>query len=125
VRPVPIFAVQAALALGSVVCGRRYVTTQRNYSSLYFLNVAKSGTGKEEAKTTIERARRRRRARLLGGSSYSSGNAVFSALLKKPQHLTIIDEFGKYLEAASTARDTSVRRAHAADGSLRPRRTAT
>lgn len=107
VRPVPIFAVQAALALGSVVCARRYMTSQRNYSSLYFLNVAKSGTGKEEAKTTIERILNAANARrLIAGSSYSSGNAVFSALLRKPQHLTIIDEFGKYLEAASATRDS-------------------
>lgn len=107
VRPVPIFAVQAALTLGSVVCARRYMTSQRNYSSLYFLNVAKSGTGKEEAKTTIERILTAANARrLIAGSSYSSGNAVFSALLRKPQHLTIIDEFGKYLEAASSTRDS-------------------
>jgi hypothetical protein len=107
VRPVAIFAVQAALALASVVCGRRYMTSQRNYSSLYFLNVAKSGTGKEEAKTTIERILSAAGSRrLLAGSSYSSGNAVFSALLKKPQHLTILDEFGKYLEAASGERDS-------------------
>lgn len=106
VRPVPIFAVQAALALGSVVCARRYVTSQRNYASCYFLNVAKSGTGKEEAKTTIEACLTAANARrLIAGSSYSSANAVFSALLKKPQHLTIIDEFGKYLEAASNTRD--------------------
>lgn len=106
-RPVPIFAVQAALALGSVVCGRRYVTSQNNYSSLYFLNVAKSGSGKEEAKRTIERVLGAAGAkRLIGGSSFSSGNAVFSALLKKPQHITVIDEFGKYLEAANGGRDT-------------------
>jgi hypothetical protein len=106
VRPVPIFAAQAALALGSVVCARRYVTTQRNYSSLYFLNVAKSGSGKEEAKTTIERilgtAGYRR---LVGPSAYSSGNAVFSALLRKPAHIAIIDEFGKYMEAAAREYD--------------------
>lgn len=107
VRPVPIFAVQAALALGSIVVARRYRTTQRNYSSLYFLNVAKSGTGKEEAKTTIERVLAAAGARrLLGPSSYSSGNAVFSALLKKPAHIAIVDEFGKYLEAASSTRDS-------------------
>lgn len=101
VRPVPIFAVQAALALGSIVCSRRYVTSHRNYSSLYFLNVARSGTGKEEAKTTIEGILKAAGARrLIGPSSYSSKNAVFSALLAKPQHLTILDEFGKYLEAA-------------------------
>jgi len=107
VRPVPIFAVQAALALGSVVCGRRFVTNHRNYASIYLLNVAKSGTGKEEAKTTVETILGAAGMRkLIGGSSYTSGNAVFSALLRKPQHLTIIDEFGKYLEAASGQRDS-------------------
>lgn len=106
VRPVPIFAVQAALALGSVVCARRYVTTQRNYSSLYFLNVAKSGSGKEEAKTTIERVLTAAgHRRLIGPSAYSSGNAVFSALLRKPAHIAIIDEFGKYMEAAAREYD--------------------
>jgi hypothetical protein len=122
VRPVPIFAVQAALALGSSSVRRRYMTSQRNYSELYFLNVAKSGTGKEEAKTTIERILTAAGARrLIAGSSYSSGNAVFSALLKKPQHITIIDEFGKYLEAASgDARQLPRGRADAADGGLRP-----
>lgn len=106
VRPIPIFAVQAALALGSIVCGRRYVTSQQNYSSLYFLNVAKSGTGKEHAKTTIENILLAANAdHLLGSSSYSSGSAVYSALLAKPQHITIVDEFGHYLEAASNQRE--------------------
>lgn len=106
VRPIPLFATQAALALGSVVCARRYVTSHRNYSSLYFLNVAKSGTGKEEAKTTIEAVLTAANARrLLGGSTYSSGNAVYSALLRKPQHLAILDEFGRYMDAAAASRD--------------------
>jgi hypothetical protein len=108
VRPVPIFAVQSALALGSVVCGRRYATAADNYSSLYFLNVGKSGSGKEHGKRTIERILKAAGAdrRLLGPSNYSSGNAVFSALLEKPQHIAIIDEFGHFLESASGERDT-------------------
>lgn len=106
VRPIPAFAVQAALALGSVVCARRYVTDRRNYSSLYFLNVAKSGTGKEEAKTTIEAILTAAGQRkLVGGSTYSSGNAVYSALLRKPQHVAVLDEFGKYMEQAAAGRD--------------------
>jgi hypothetical protein len=107
VRPVPIFAVQAALALGSVVCARRYVTSQRNYASLYFLNVAKSGTGKEEAKTTIERVLSAAGVRrLVGPSTYSSGGAVFSALIRKPAHIAIVDEFGHYMEAAAREFDS-------------------
>lgn len=106
IRPIPAFAVQAALALGSVVAARRYVTTKRNYTSLYFLNVARSGTGKEEAKTTIEAILTEAGHReLIGTGRYMSGSAVYSALLERPQHLAIIDEFGRYMEAASGGRD--------------------
>ena len=106
VLPIPIFAVQAALAIGSVVCGRRYRTDQMNFSSLYFMNVAKSGTGKEHAKRTIENVLRAAGVdRHIAGSAYSSAGAVFSALLIQPQHITVIDEFGRYLESANGARD--------------------
>jgi hypothetical protein len=106
VLPIPIFAVQAALAIGSVVCGRRYRTDQMNFSSLYFMNVAKSGTGKEHAKRTIENVLRAAGAdRHIAGSAYSSAGAVFSALLIQPQHIAVIDEFGRYLESANGARD--------------------
>jgi hypothetical protein len=43
--------------------------------------------------------------RLVGPSAYSSGNAVFSALLRKPAHIAIVDEFGKYMEAAAREYD--------------------
>ena len=49
IKPQPQFDVQMALALGSVVMGRRFMTDASNMTGLYFLNIAKSGTGKENA----------------------------------------------------------------------------
>lgn len=95
--PQPGFAVQTALALGSVVCGRRYKTTKSNFSSLYFLNIAKSGTGKENIKTVIERILDAVGQGYLVNGGYTSSGAIFSALIKSPRHVTIIDEFGLFL----------------------------
>ncbi len=100
--PQPGFAVQTALALASVVLGRRFKTSKENYTSLYFLNVAKSGTGKEHAKTVIERILEDTgEDGLINGGGYTSSGAVFSTLLRKPRHITVIDEFGRYMEAAA------------------------
>ena len=98
----PQFDVQAALALGSVVMGRRFVTDNRNMTSLYFLNVAKTGTGKEHANTVIEDVLEQ--AGLLdmrGPNGYTSSTGVLSALCDKPCHITVIDEFGSYLKSAA------------------------
>ena len=94
------FAIQTALAIGSIVCARSYRTNLDNYTSLYFLNVGKSGTGKEHAKTTIERILHESGVGyLIAGDGYTSAGAVFSALLDRPRHISVIDEFGRYLEA--------------------------
>ena len=37
------------------VMGRRWVTNQRNFSSLYLLNIGETGSGKEHSKTVLER----------------------------------------------------------------------
>jgi phage/plasmid primase-like uncharacterized protein len=49
------FAIQTALAVCSVILARSYKTSLENYPSLYLLNVGKSGTGKEHAKTVVEK----------------------------------------------------------------------
>lgn len=102
VKSQPQFDVQAALALGSVVMGRRFVTDASNMTGLYFLNIAKSGTGKENANgalTDILNA-----ADLLdelhGPAGYTSEGGVLSALHAMPAHIAVIDEFGNYLRAA-------------------------
>lgn len=98
----PQFDVQTALALGSVVMGRRFVTDNRNMSSLYFLNVAKTGTGKEHANTVIEDVLEASGLiGLRGPNGYTSATGILSVLKDKPCHITVIDEFGSYLQSAA------------------------
>ncbi|MDD4181080.1 MAG: DUF3987 domain-containing protein [Victivallaceae bacterium] len=119
-RPQPGFAIVSAMALGSIVCARNFCTTMNNFSSLYFLTIANSGTGKEHGKTCIERAlrdagfdgddriedgepERRIKPNLMAGSGYTSLGGVFYALLNQPQHIVIIDEFGHLLKSEARA----------------------
>lgn len=100
-KPQPLFAVTAALAFAAAVTARRWTTDLGTWSPLYFCNVGKSASGKEHARTVIERALSASRMdRLLGPAGYTSDAAVFSALMQQPAHLTIIDELGEYLAAA-------------------------
>jgi len=100
-KPQPQFAVQAALALASTAMGRRWVTDQRNMTSLYFVNVGLSASGKEHAKTVIERILEAAgQGKLIGPSGYTSASGVFSALKSRPVHIAVIDEFGRFLESA-------------------------
>jgi len=96
------FAVQTALCVTSVLLGRKFMTNHVNYTSLYFLNVAKSSTGKEHIKDVLEDILEQTgQEKLVGGDGYTSAGAVFSALMNRPRHVTFIDEFGLYLEAAN------------------------
>lgn len=111
--PQPGFAVQTALAIGSIVMGRNFRSTKGNHTSLYFLNIAKSGTGKEHGKTVIEDILSKADLHdYINGSGYTSAGAVFSALLRAPKHITIIDEFGRYLEAAQGNKNTQLMEAN-------------
>lgn len=103
-KPQPQFAVQAALALGSVLLGRNWVTTQDNYAAMYYVNVGKSASGKEHPRTVIDRILTAAGlGALLGPGGYTSDGAVFSHLHAKPCHLTIIDELGDMLGNAKAA----------------------
>lgn len=100
----PQFAVQTALAFGSTVMGRRWVTDQYNMSSLYFVNVGKSAAGKEHAKTTLERLLEAAGLeKLIGPSGYTSASGVFSALIDQPVHVAVIDELGRVLQSSQAA----------------------
>lgn len=103
-RPQPQFAVQAALAFASVVMGRRYRTTRDNWPGMYFVNVGKSASGKEHARTVIDAVLTEASlGHLIGPSGYTSDSAVFSGLHHQPAHLTVIDELGELLSNAKAA----------------------
>ena len=102
IKPQPQFAVQAAIAFGSVVMGRRWVTDQRNFSSLFFLNIGETGSGKEHTKTVLENLLEEADLEeLIGPAGYTSGSGVVSTLTKKPTHVSVIDELGRQLQAAA------------------------
>lgn len=107
-KPQPMFAVQAALALGSVVMGRKFRTTNDNWPSLFFLNIGVSGAGKEHAKTAVERVLRAAKfSSLSPASEYTSDSAIDSMLRVHPTHIAIIDEFGYMLKTANAKNNTN------------------
>ena len=102
IKPQPQFAVQAAIAFGSVVMGRRWVTDQRNFSSLYFLNIGETGSGKEHTKTVLEELLEASGLDdLIGPAGYTSAAGVISTLTKKPTHVSVVDELGRQLKSAA------------------------
>lgn len=103
-KPQPDFAVASALALGSVVAGRRYVAQPfGNFTSLYFVLVGKSGCGKEHGRTAINTILTEAEwPELLGQAGYASDSAVFSSLLLQPTHISFIDELGALLGNAKS-----------------------
>jgi len=99
----PGFSVQTSLAIVSVILARSYATNKNNWSSLYLLNIADSGRGKEHARDVIDKILEAADlGHLIAGGGYTSQGAVVSTLLRKPKHITVIDEFGRYLEASNS-----------------------
>ncbi len=96
----PGFAVQTALAICSVWLARSYRSSSNNYSSLFFLCIGKTATGKEHIKTVIEElSSATGNEGLIVGEGYTAPGAVMSELLYRPAHIAAIDELGLYLEA--------------------------
>jgi hypothetical protein len=106
--PQPELSLVGALALTSVTCGRIYRTNMNNFSSMYFMGIAKSGQGKENIKTFVESVLNASdHDKLVVGDGYTSSGAVHSVLKMRPTQITIMDEFGKRLEAISNSGNTN------------------
>lgn len=98
----PGFAVQTAILICSAILARNFTTNLDNRSSLFLMNIGKSGTGKEHPKKVLEIIMEATgNISLIAGDGYTSGAAVVSALQERPRHVTTIDEFSKYLQAAN------------------------
>lgn len=95
----PELSLAAAIAIGSVIMGRTYITQNGNMTSLYLVMIAKSTEGKEHPQSCAEKVLVESGfEKLLGGAGYTSAGAVYSALHQSPVHLTTIDEMGKLLK---------------------------
>jgi len=104
----PALSMQTALAIGSVSLGRMYKTDMNNFSSMFFMCIAKSGQGKENVKTVMEAVLDGAgHAEIMAGDGYTSSGAVYSLLRHKPTHITVMDEFGKRLESISKSSNSN------------------
>lgn len=104
----PALSLQSALGLASVAAGRMYKTDMNNFSSLYFMCIAKSGQGKENTKTVIESILDASgHSDLMAGDGYTSSGAVYSLLRHRPTHITVMDEFGKRLESIAKSSNSN------------------
>jgi len=106
----PQFAVQTALALGSVVLGRYWMTEHDNFSSLYLVNLGVTGSGKEFSRKFISRALEEAGlGEIVGPSMYASSAGIMSELAWKPRHITVYDEFGMLLASTGNKSNTNLR----------------
>lgn len=126
----PSMATQTAIAVASILTSRYFMTDKGNTSSLYFVNIAKSGVGKEHCKTIIERVLKScDMGKLIGGDGFTSSTAVLSTLVLRPKVIVVLDEFGRNLEAACAPGNSMLREANTAlmeatartTGTLRPK----
>ena len=108
--PQPLLAKQTALAIASVLLGRRFCTDSGNFTSLFFASVAESGCGKEHAKTAINNVLvETGMIHLLAGDGYTSAGAIETALKLKPNHISVIDELGLYLKSVNQQQNSHAR----------------
>ena len=103
VKPQHLFAIATGLILGSVVLGRRYNTGDyENYTSLYFLIVAKSGTGKDHVKKIVRSILQAANLKWMErGEGYTASNTVIKSLENQPLQLSFFEEIGQRLKESS------------------------
>lgn len=106
----PQFAVQTALALGSVVLARHWMTETDNFTSLYLINLGATGRGKEFARTYLERVLEEATlGSLIGPLKYASEAGVMGQLQYSPRHVTVYDEFGRLLSSTGASSNANLR----------------
>ena len=100
------YALQTAIAVASVILGRRYRTDNNNYSTLYLLNIGTTGAGKDHANSIVTAILGAcGKINLYSGEGYTSDGAVITALYNQPKHICVWDEFGRSLQAGKMSKD--------------------
>jgi phage/plasmid primase-like uncharacterized protein len=103
-----ILATPTALALGSVVCGRNFDTSNNNRSSLFILSVGRTGAGKEHCSRVIDKVLTAcDMGKFNAANGYKSGSAVFSKCLDMPRHIAVLPEFSVFLDAMTNKNASS------------------
>jgi phage/plasmid primase-like uncharacterized protein len=104
VKPQPLFGIAAGIILGSVMMGRKFNTgAYGNYTSLYFVISAKSGTGKDHVKTVVRRILKAAGMEYLErAGGFTAANTVVKSLERQPCQLSFWEEFGLRLKEAGS-----------------------
>lgn len=100
-RPQPVLALAAGIALIGVVAGRRYQSPTKLRTNVYVIGMAESGGGKDHArKCILECLSQAGLMELVGGNRIASGAGLLTALTRQPASIFQLDEFGQFLLSA-------------------------
>lgn len=98
-KPQPVFAVNAALSLGSLLMGQLYESSEGDRTGLYLLSIGPSGCGKENGRDVVKHVLNQAGlSALIGGEEVKSDAAVMSRVAKSPRCIFQLDEFGLLLQ---------------------------
>lgn len=104
-RAQPILALAGAIALQSVLAGRKVRDERGNRTNLYIVGVASSGAGKDHArrinKSILAAANL---MHLEGNEDLASDAGLVTATVQSPAILFQLDEFGRFLRTTGDAR---------------------
>lgn len=102
-NPQSVIALASGIAFGSVVLGRRFKTNINNYSSLYMVVIAESGSGKDSFKNFTRRLLREcGLSRLERAGGYTAAQTILKSLTKQPLQIAFFEEVGLKLKEAGS-----------------------
>lgn len=105
IKPQPVLALGAALALCATVMGRKVRTATNIRTNPYIINIADSGAGKEHPRKAIKRLLADAGVIfLLGAEDLASDAGLFATVFKHPSVLLSIDEIGRFFNTVSSER---------------------
>ena len=100
-KPQPALALAGALALQAILCAGKLTDTKRTRPNVYISGVAESGEGKDWAKKLNKEILLRAGLSHLQAEGIKSGSGLVNALVRHPQLLFHIDEYGRYIKSAA------------------------
>lgn len=99
IRWQPVLALAGAIALQSVLAGRKVRDEHDNRTNLYCLSIAPSGSGKDNARKVNKQILLAAGLTALEGpEDLASDAGLVAAIAKQPAILFQIDEFGRFLQ---------------------------
>jgi len=104
IRPVPEISLCAALGLVAGIVGRNFNTPKRSGLNLYIALLARTGRGKEAMAMGINQMTDAVQASIptvnefIGPARFSSGPALIKALEDRPAFVSVLGEFGLFMQ---------------------------